>query len=64
MFAPLTSHLFSYHIFPVQLLFVDPLYRYELHFQTTLEQFRCVLEELWFRNSNGFKHVFVGKYGK
>nr|XP_058973402.1 uridylate-specific endoribonuclease C-like [Pocillopora verrucosa] len=27
---------------------------------TTLEQFRCVLEELWFRNSNGFKHVFVG----
>lgn len=27
---------------------------------TTLEQFRCILEELWFRNSDGFKHVFVG----
>ncbi|XP_066027710.1 uridylate-specific endoribonuclease C-like [Pocillopora verrucosa] len=27
---------------------------------TTLEQFRCVIEKLWFRNSNGFKHVFVG----
>lgn len=27
---------------------------------TTLPQFRCVLDELWFRNSNGFRNVFVG----
>lgn len=27
---------------------------------TTLEQFRCVIEKLWFRNCSGFKHVFVG----
>ena len=29
--------------------------------QTTLEQFRCTLESLWFSNSDGFKQVFVGK---
>ncbi|RMX49648.1 hypothetical protein pdam_00003002 [Pocillopora damicornis] len=27
---------------------------------TTLPQFRCVLEDLWFRNTNGFRDVFVG----
>nr|XP_058973367.1 endoribonuclease endu-1-like [Pocillopora verrucosa] len=27
---------------------------------TTLKQFEDVLKNLWFRNSNGFKHVFVG----
>ncbi|XP_066027707.1 endoribonuclease endu-1-like [Pocillopora verrucosa] len=27
---------------------------------TTLQQFKDVLKNLWFRNSNGFKHVFVG----